>query len=247
MAQLQILTQFSQLFNQVKQSLDNYNENLKNDLFEIEEDESNEDNYQKGETIFDQCENDVKNIEDILEKENEIVTFFSKCRENHQKLILKKNTMINQLLRIKKKQIKSKEELIRWKEDWNKKRKESPDERNRRECEEMLEEMKDREIMMNEMMKNIQREQENLKKEKEEMMNNLKEEHEKLHLKKDKDKVSDSKKKAAEEKNEKATVKKVATKSAAETRDANDSGIAGVKKKVAKTSDRELKGREDDK
>lgn len=69
----------------------------------------------------------------------------------------------------------------------------------------------------------------------------------KLHLKKDKDKLSDSKKKTAEEKDGKASVKKVATKSASDTRDANNSGITGVKKKVAKTSDRELKGREDDK
>ena len=43
MTQLQILTQFSQLFDEVQESLQNYNENLRNELFEIE---PNEDNHQ---------------------------------------------------------------------------------------------------------------------------------------------------------------------------------------------------------
>ena len=54
MAKLQILTQFKQLFEKVKQSLDNYNDNLRNELFEIEPKESNEKAYRRGETIFDQ-------------------------------------------------------------------------------------------------------------------------------------------------------------------------------------------------
>ena len=60
MAQLQILTQFKQLFDDFKKSLNNYNDNLRNELFEIEPNEDNEKAYQRGETIFDQCEDDRK-------------------------------------------------------------------------------------------------------------------------------------------------------------------------------------------
>ena len=36
MKQLQILTQFSQLFDEVQESLQNYNDNLRNELFEMD-------------------------------------------------------------------------------------------------------------------------------------------------------------------------------------------------------------------
>ena len=54
MTKLEILTQFRDLFDDVKRSLDNYNDNLRNELFEIEPKESNEKAYRRGETIFDQ-------------------------------------------------------------------------------------------------------------------------------------------------------------------------------------------------
>ena len=40
MTQLQILIQFKQLFKDVEQSLDNYNNNLRNELFEIQPEEN---------------------------------------------------------------------------------------------------------------------------------------------------------------------------------------------------------------
>ena len=66
MAKLEILTQFTRLFEDVKQSLDNYNVNLRNELFDIEPNENNQQAYQRGETIFDQCEDDLRNINDIF-------------------------------------------------------------------------------------------------------------------------------------------------------------------------------------
>ena len=91
MTQLQILTKFTSLFNDVKQSLENYNEHLRNELFGREPDETNEEAYQRGETIFDRCEDDLRNLKDVLERENEIILFFEKCKENQQKLFSKKN------------------------------------------------------------------------------------------------------------------------------------------------------------
>ena len=52
MAQLQILTQFNQLFDQVKESLDNYNSNLKNEIFEIEPNEDKNKAYIKEEKRY---------------------------------------------------------------------------------------------------------------------------------------------------------------------------------------------------
>ena len=91
MTQLQILTKFTSLFNDVKQSLENYNEHLRNELFEREPHETSEEAYQRGETIFDRCEDDLRNLKDVLERENEIILFFEKCKENQQKLFSKKN------------------------------------------------------------------------------------------------------------------------------------------------------------
>ena len=68
----------------VNYSLDNYNENLRNELFEVEPNENYDKAYRRGETIFDKCEDDLKNITEILEKETEINEFFTKCKENKQ-------------------------------------------------------------------------------------------------------------------------------------------------------------------
>ena len=76
MTQLQILTQFSKLFTEVKQSLDNYNNNLINQLFEIEPNEDQNKAYKRGETIYDKCEDDLRNISNIIDKETEIIEFF---------------------------------------------------------------------------------------------------------------------------------------------------------------------------
>ena len=74
MAKLQILTQFGQLFTEVNQTLDFYNENLKNNLFQKDEKESNEKAYKRGEGIFDQFDENLNNINLILHLENEIQT-----------------------------------------------------------------------------------------------------------------------------------------------------------------------------
>ena len=160
MAKLQILTQFKQLFENVKLALNNYNDNLRNELFEIEPNENDEKAYQRGETIFDRCEDDLKNLTEIIQQQEEIDEFFEHCKQNKAKLLEHKNELINKLLRIKKNNV-SKEEYLNIREFWNKKRDETIDQRNRRECEEMLEEIKEEKKCIDEMTKHmIQKEKE---------------------------------------------------------------------------------------
>ena len=96
MAQLQILERFTQLFEEVYDSLKVYNNNLRNELFEVEPNEDNEKAYKRGETIYDRCEYDLKNIREIIEKKEQIDTFFRICQENEKKLNLD-----NEILNIK--------------------------------------------------------------------------------------------------------------------------------------------------
>ena len=86
MAELQILTQFSDLFTQVKQTLDHYNENLRNNNFNKEENETNDNAYKRGEGIFDQFDQNLNNINLILHLEGETNEFFRKCKENKKNI-----------------------------------------------------------------------------------------------------------------------------------------------------------------
>ena len=72
------------MFNDVKEKLNNYNDNLRNELFEIELNEDNEQAYRRGETIFDQCEDDLRNLNQIIEFQDQINKFFKKCEERWQ-------------------------------------------------------------------------------------------------------------------------------------------------------------------
>ena len=68
MIKLQILNQFGDLFEQVKHRLNVYNSNLKNELFEKDQNETNEQAYKRGENIFDQVEDDIININSMITK-----------------------------------------------------------------------------------------------------------------------------------------------------------------------------------
>ena len=154
MTKLQTLQPFQNLFEQIKHSLFEYNSNLQNDLFEIDSEEQKESLYRKGETIFDQVDDNLNNLRQILQKEYEMFEFFNKCKENEEKLIEYKNEIINKLLRIRKNN-STKEEYLNYREEWNKRREESPDVKNRRECEEMLEDMKEEQKKIEEMKQEV--------------------------------------------------------------------------------------------
>ena len=173
MTQLQILTQFKELFNDVQEMLQEYNDNLRNELFEIEPNEDHQQAYKRGETIFDRCEDDIRNISEILEKKDQIDKFFETCQQNKQQLIKQKNLIIDKLVRIKKKS-SNKEEYVNYREEWNKRRRETADEKNRRECEEMLDDIKEEKKFVEKLIKYMKREREELKKVKEEVQHIIK-------------------------------------------------------------------------
>ena len=156
MTQLQILTQFSQLFIDTKQSLDNYNYNLRNEQFEKDPDDTFEQAYHKGETIFDQQQEDIRNLTEIIDQEEEIIKFFTICKENKQVLINKNNKLIDKLIEMKNKDPKvSKEEIINLREFWNERRIETDTERMNRETKEMLEEVRTEKKYVEEMTRNM--------------------------------------------------------------------------------------------
>ena len=143
MASLISLQTYQQLFTQIVSCMQYYTNNLRNEIFEQNDGETNNQAFQRGETIFDQSEENLRNLNEIIEKEQKIIEFFSLCKENKKRIIDYNNELISQMMTIKKKD-SSKEEYIQIRNEWNKKRNETPDEKNRRECEEMLEEINDR-------------------------------------------------------------------------------------------------------
>ena len=157
MTQLEILTQYKQLLIDIQDSLLIYNNNLRNELFEIEPNEDQNNAYKRGKRIFNQYDDSLKNLTDILEKEKEIIEFFTKCKENKQKLIQQNNSIIDKLLILKKNSL-SKQEYKNYREEWNKKRIETPDEKTRRECQEMIEELTEKQREIEEMRQNMNNE-----------------------------------------------------------------------------------------
>ena len=144
MAELNILNHFTELFDIIKRSLNYYNDNLRNDKFVIEPNENKDKAYKRGETLFDQFDENLSNLNQIINKENEMNKFFEKCKQNKQILIEYKNELINKILQLQKNNPKiSKDEWRNMKEDWNKRRDETVDMKNRRECEEILEQIQE--------------------------------------------------------------------------------------------------------
>ena len=134
MNQFQNITQFKQLLETLSQLLHNYQTNFNCEIFEQQKGETNEEAYKRGEEYFNKYEQIILILIQLIEKKDELNLFIEKCQENKMKLIEQKNELINKLLRIKKNN-STKEEYLNLREFWNKKREETIDERNRRECE----------------------------------------------------------------------------------------------------------------
>ena len=176
MAQLHFLEHYQNLFDDVKESLAYYISNLKNEMFEIEEGEDNEINYRRIENLFDQYEHNIKNIDEILQQEKEMKSFFKKCKQNKIKMKEEMNHLINIILRLKKNDPNvSQLQYLNYRSFWNKKRNETPEERNRRECEEILEEIKEEKKNVEDMTQKMIDEKKELN-EKENFLFNLHEE-----------------------------------------------------------------------
>ena len=159
MADLHILTDYNEIFQSLEQALTNYNENLFNDLFMVIGDEFTEENLKRGEKVYDQIDANVNNLQKILLKQQEIDELFRKCKENKQRCEDYKNDIINRILRIKKR-ISSRNDYLNAREEWNQRRIETSDQKNRRECEEMMEDMIEEKQIIQQMRNELNKERE---------------------------------------------------------------------------------------
>ena len=145
-----------------------------------------------------------------MEKEQEIIEFFNKCKENKQKLLNQKNSIINKLLRLLKATFIPQDQFLQKKEEWNTKREETPDEKNRRECEEMLEEIREKKNLLQQMRFNVASDKLQLQREKDEFvafMNEMKKERNTFSMKKEFDKLASTCVKTNDFKSEKDVIK----------------------------------------
>ena len=171
MAEL-ILLQRSELFNSINTLLTNYNKNIQNQVLDQRINEKWKTTYKRWEGIYDQFEENLSHLEEILKKENEIQQFFNDCKANKEILKNHMNNMIDTILSFVENNSKTETELYEYKSikrEWNEKRYETPDQRNRRECEEMLVEIKEERSYVEKLMNELKREKEEAKSEREKL------------------------------------------------------------------------------
>ena len=168
MTQLIDIRKYQEEINGIKIVIDNFYQTFKNDTFRQLKDETDERAFKRGQGILDRFEENILNLDNILEKEKSILEFFEICKENKQRLMTHTNELINQLLRIKKRKA-TKDDYLKTRAEMNTMRHETPEMRNRRETEEMLEEINDRAEEVSRLMEELRIEREEAKKEKEQL------------------------------------------------------------------------------
>ena len=168
MGELQNIGIYSETFEYLQEQVVYFEENLKNTLFDQDDDEDDRKAYKRGETIYDKLHESLVNIKDILTKKNEIIEFLNRCEQNQRIFEIQENELINKLMRIKKR-FASKEEYYNARDEWNARRNETPDERNRRECEEMLIEIKEEKILVTEERRKTEELYQQIKREREQL------------------------------------------------------------------------------
>ena len=89
MADLKVVneTELNNIFDVIKQTVSLYNSNLHNNLFIKEENETYQNAYKRGETIYEQNEANMNHLNLVLQMEAPIIEFFQLCKENKQILI----------------------------------------------------------------------------------------------------------------------------------------------------------------
>ena len=142
MGELQNIGNYTETFEYLQEQVEYFENNLKNTIFDQDDREDDRTAYRRGESVYDKLHESLVNIKDILTKKNEILEFLNRCEKNQRIFEIQENELINKLMRIKKRYA-SKEEYYNARAEWNARRNETPDEKNRRECEEMLVEIKE--------------------------------------------------------------------------------------------------------
>ena len=151
------LNSYINIFDLLYKGLIQYTQNIRNDYIDeydyIEEYGSeNKSTMTKYENMFDLVDDNLKSINYLLDQEQTIMKFFSECKQNQQKFLEYRNELINLIVERSKQICTSKEEFYKLRIQWNDKRIESPDVKNRRESEELLEEIKEQRKCIAEMI-----------------------------------------------------------------------------------------------
>ena len=155
-----------QLFQTFKETIENYNNNFNQQfqIFEQEKEEDNEKAYERAKQLFDQYEDNINNLNHLIQMKNQIIEFFNHCEENKNILINQKNQLINQLIKLKNNPNGNREEYLQYRNYWNQKRIETVDEKNRRECEEMLDDMVEKQQLIEKLSTILKNEREQIEK-----------------------------------------------------------------------------------
>ena len=164
MTQFHEFTEYSKLFQTINQSIHHLNNSHSNEIFQQQKYENDEQAYQRAQQYFNQYEQNLNNLNGLLSMKNSIVEFFDKCEYNKQKFIKEKNELISKIIQLIKNNSKiSEDKFEEHKNFWNKKRNETKDEKNRRESEEMLNEIKKEKEIVQQMKNQIQKEKDEMK------------------------------------------------------------------------------------
>ena len=141
MTQLENLQPFQEQIETIQTTIINFYQTLKNNTFHQMKDETDEHAFKRGQGIVEQFQESLMNLNKMIEQEHSMNQFFETCKENKQRIMTHTNELINELLRIKKRS-STKDEYLKTRTQMNTMRNETPEMKNRREGEEMLEEIK---------------------------------------------------------------------------------------------------------
>ena len=140
------LDKYQEYINNIKELIDIFNTNFKNTTFHQMKDETDERAFKRGQGILDEHNENIKNLRRIIGKKELMKELFVNCQENEKRIMEESNRLINEMMMIKKRKA-TKEEYQRTKAEMNRMRSElqleTPEMKNRREVEEMLEEIKE--------------------------------------------------------------------------------------------------------
>ena len=163
MTQLENLQPFTEQIETIQTTITNFYQTLKNNTFHQMKDETDEHAFKRGQGIVEQFQESLMNLNKMIEQEQKMNQFFETCKENKQRIMTHTNELINELLRIKKRSSKTKDEYIKTRTQMNTMRNETAEMKNRREVEEILEEIKEEKEEVNKTLIEIKKVQEELK------------------------------------------------------------------------------------
>ena len=149
-------------------------EEIKNNIKEYEENTKHNEVYEPNESAIENIKKEINSLESIIMKKVEIDEFFQRCNENMRMKKEKMNEVINKILK-KKKQEGNREDYLNYRRELGKYRSENEQERNHRECEEMLDDIRYEKEMM---MRTIEKERMMMKELMNELRKHTKEAHE---------------------------------------------------------------------